>query len=140
MPKRPAQPTLNAPKTLRIIGQSMNNRKQGIGFVAALLGGFLLSFVGMGVLWVGTPVPYQFLMFFPFLLLAVALRRFGWSALPMLLGLIPIGEIFVQFRDRDDSHLTSILLVAAWVSGILLGHYLGGRLARHPRGTPGRSR
>lgn len=112
----------------------MSNGKQGVLRIAALLGGFILSFVGVGVLWAGAPWPYQLLMFFPFLLLAFAIERFESTALPMLIGVFPIGTILVQFRDKDNSHLMPVLAVSAWVLGILLGHYLGGRFTRKPNG------
>lgn len=112
----------------------MSNGKQGFLVIAALLGGFILSFVGSGMLWVGAPWPYQLLMLFPFMLLAFAIKRFGGTALPMLIGAIPIGTILVQGRDKDNSHLMPVLVVSAWVLGILLGHYLGGRFTRKTNG------
>lgn len=98
--------------------------------VAALLGGFILSFVGLGVLWVGAAWPYQMLMFFPFMLLALAIKRFGGKVAFVFIGAFPLASMLVQFRDKDDSHLMPILIVLAWVAGILLGHYFGGRLSR----------
>ena len=55
----------------------MDNWRHGLLTVVALLGGFALSFVGLGVLWVGVPWTYQMLMFFPFLLLALAVMLLG---------------------------------------------------------------
>lgn len=112
----------------------MNNGKHGFLIVAALLGGFILSFLGLGVLWAGAPWPYQMLMFFPFLLLALAVRRFGGSGLYVLIGAIPVASMLVQFRDKDNSHLMPVLVVIAWGLGTLLGHYFGGRLSRRPDG------
>lgn len=110
----------------------MSNWKQVIVLVAALVGGFVLSFVGFGVLWAGARWTYQLLMFFPFLLFTFAIKRLGGHALLILIGAIPIAAILVQARDKDDSHLMSILLVVAWAMGILLGDYLSDRFSRKP--------
>jgi hypothetical protein len=98
----------------------------------ALLGGFALSFVGLGVLWAGAPWPYQALMFFPFLLLALAIKRFGGRVVHVLIGAIPIALLLVQFRDKEGSHLMPILVVIAWMLGMLLGHRLGTPDMPHP--------
>ena len=74
------------------------------------------------------------LMFFPFLLLALAVKRFGGSVVYVLIGAIPVALMLVQFRDKDNSHLMPVLVVIAWMIGILLGHYFGGRLSRRPDG------
>jgi hypothetical protein len=108
----------------------MNSRRSGLLIVVALLGGFLLSFAGLGVLWAGTAWPYQMLMFFPFLLLAFAVKHFGGTVIPVLIGALPVASLLVQFRDKDDSHLLPVLVVVAWVLGVLLGHFLGGRRSR----------
>ena len=102
--------------------------------VVALFGGFILSFLGLGALWVGASWPFQMLMFFPFLLLALAIKRFGGNAVPLILGALPIAATLVQFRDKENSHLMPILMVGAWALGILLGNYLGSRLSRPPDG------
>lgn len=110
----------------------MNSGRKGILLVVALLGGFILSFVGLGVLWVGTPWPYQMLMFFPFLLLALGVKRFGGNGVHVLIGAVPVALLLVQFRDKDNSHLMPVLIVVAWGLGIFLGHYFGSRLSRRP--------
>jgi hypothetical protein len=112
----------------------MNSGRNGILLVVGLLGGFILSFVGLGVLWAGAPWPYQMLMFFPFLLLALGVKRFGGNGVHVLIGAIPVAAMLVQFRDKDNSHLMPILVVIAWLLGILLGHYVGGRISRLPDG------
>lgn len=106
----------------------MKDWKQPLVMGVALIGGFVLSFVGFGVLWAGTPWPYQFLMAFPFLLLSFGLARFN-SRGPWLIlaGATPVGSLLVQFRDKEDSHLLPILLVGSWVVGTLIGRYLGRR-------------
>ena len=100
----------------------------------ALAGGFALSFVGLGVLWIGTPWHYQALMFFPFLLLAFAVSRTGPAGdntfMLTIWGAAPIGALITMFRDKDDSHLGPVLIVCAWLAGTLSGHYLAARLRR----------
>lgn len=108
----------------------MNGGKRGIWLVAALLGGFVLSFAGMGALWVGAAWPYQALMSVPFMLLALASRRLAGSAIPVLVGALPVAVMLVQFRDANNSHAMPVLVVAGWALGILLGHALGARLSR----------
>lgn len=95
--------------------------------VGGLVAGFGLSFLAFGLLWIGVPWKYQLLMFFPFLVLAFVIRRFGTSSYTMLLGMLPIAAILVQFRDKDDSHVMPIALVCAWAVAILLGNYLAVR-------------
>lgn len=111
----------------------MDNWKQGVWSAVALVGGFALSFVGFGVLWAGAPWHYQLLMFFPFLLLAFAITRFGGNTLLVLLGAMPVGALLLQFRDKDNSHVMSFVVVGAWVAGTLIGHYVGGRLRKQPK-------
>lgn len=106
--------------------------------VGGLLAGVLLSFGAFGLLWVGTPWPYQFLMFAPLFLVALGAGRFGGSALPVLAGVAPMAMLFVRFRDRDGSHLVPVLLVSSWAVAILLGHYLG-RRHKPPLGRTGSS-
>jgi hypothetical protein len=89
-------------------------------------GGFALSFIGMGLLWIGLPWVCQALMFFPFLLLAYALAKAGGvaTAMSVLYGALPLAMLLMMFRDRDDSHLMPMLIVAAWLAGILGGRAL----------------
>lgn len=114
----------------------MSNWKQLFSFALALAGGFALSFSGLGILWVGTRWPYQFLMFFPFLLLSFGAARFiGNGAFLVLVGAAPIGALLVQFRDNNDSHLMPILVVGSWALGTLIGGHLGGRFKTKPAGV-----
>jgi hypothetical protein len=103
-------------------------------WVFAVGGGFILSFIGLGVLWIGTPWHYQALMFFPFLLLSFSVTRIRNARdnvfLLVLYGAMPIGALMVMFRDKNNSHLMPILMVCTWVAGILLGHYLAGKSSR----------
>ncbi len=93
----------------------------------AVGGGFGLSFLAFGLLWIGTPWHFQALMFIPFFLLAFAVARTGARddrlALLVAGGAAPLGLIFTLFRDRNDSHLMPILTVLAWLAGILAGHF-----------------
>jgi hypothetical protein len=104
--------------------------------VLALVGGFALSFLGLGVLWIGTPWPYQALMLFPFLWLAFAITRAGSAGdrvfVLILVGAAPIGGVMTMFRDRNGSHLGSILVVCAWLAGVLAGQQLAARRTRMP--------
>jgi hypothetical protein len=114
----------------------MNSIKQLPLIILALAGGLILSFIGLGVLWAGASWPYQFGMFIPFLVLAFILaRRSLTAAFSVLAGAAPIAIILVQFRDNDDSHLMPILVVACWVVGTLLGHYLGRRYKAKPKAS-----
>jgi len=96
-------------------------------------GGFGLSFLGLGILWAGAAWHYQALMFFPFFLLAFALARLAPPGDKVFLGVIygasPLGLLLTMFRDSNDSHLMPMLMVCAWLAGILSGHYLAGKLA-----------
>jgi hypothetical protein len=105
---------------------SKNAILKTVGFAA----GFILSFIALGVMWIGTAWSYQFMMFVPFLLIALILGRFGGASLHMLIGIAPIGVFFVQFRDNNNSHIFPILLVCTWGIAIVLGHYLAMRWSR----------
>lgn len=93
---------------------------------AAIAGGFVLSFLGLGVLWAGAQWSYQLLMFIPFLVLAFAISRAGGNALWTAVGALPMAMLLVQFRDADDSHLMPILVCTTWCLGIVSGHFVGG--------------
>ena len=108
----------------------MNESKQTLWSLAALIGGFVMSFVGLGILWAGVPWHYQYLMGFLFFLLALAIARFGTRAMFILVGAAPIGMLLLQFRDKDNSHLMPFLVVAMWVIGALVGSYFGARLKK----------
>lgn len=108
--------------------------KNVVRAIVALVGGFALSFLGLGVLWIGTPSPYQALMLIPFLLLAFAITWTGDVAdrlfVLILVGAAPIGGVMTMFRDKNDSHLASILVVCTWLAGTLAGQQLAARRAR----------
>lgn len=109
------------------------NRRSGWKTVlialSALLGGFLLSFLTIVILWSGIPWLIQMIMFLPFLLLSFAI--FKWSNESLLLcafivlGAAPLGILMVQFRDTNGSHLLPVMVVLSWIIGILAGCYLG---------------
>ena len=103
----------------------MSSLKNTLRGVAAVAGGFGLSFLAFGLLWIGTPWHYQALMFLPFLLLAFAVSFTGAQDRMFLLcalGALPLGSVLMLFRDKNDSHLMPILMVLAWLAGILAGH------------------
>ncbi len=97
--------------------------------VAALIGGFLLSFLGFGLLWSGIAWHVQLIMILPFLFLSYAVFR--WSNGTMMscafifIGAAPLGMLIAQFRDTNGSHLMPILIVLSWIIGILAGYYWG---------------
>jgi hypothetical protein len=109
---------------------------------AALSSGFMLSFLALGVLRIGTPLPMQSLMFFPFAMVAAGIdwldqtgkEPLGWL---ILCGARPIGLLFIQFRDANDSHAWSIALVALWAAGVFCGSFLARHFRRQKMGLPG---
>ncbi len=102
-------------------------KKVGI-ILSALVGGFLLSFIGFGLLWSGISWYFQMLMLFPFLLLTWIVSRWNQgmidSCICILCGAAPLGTLITQFRDTNDSHLMPILIVLCWLIGIASGYFL----------------
>jgi hypothetical protein len=101
---------------------------------AGLSAGFGLSFLAFGLLWSGAPWTYQFLIAVPFTLAGYLIRRSGHTAYPVLAGMLPVGALIVQVRDKNDSHAMPIALVCAWILAVLGGIYLAQR--RKPPGAP----
>ena len=101
--------------------------------LSAIAGGFALSFLGFGLLWVGAPWAYQALMFFPFLVLSFAVTRIGRAGnrtcVFIICGASPLGMVVLGFRDSNDSHVMSVLMVCGWAAGIAAGYYLGKKRA-----------
>ena len=97
--------------------------------LAALIGGFLLSFLGFGLLWSGIPWHVQLIMILPFLLLSYAVFRWSKGSIGscafIFVGAAPLGILISQFRDTNGSHLMPILVVFSWIIGILAGYYWG---------------
>lgn len=106
-----------------------SNWKAMLIILVALIGGFLLSFLGYGLLWSGITWHFQLIMLLPFLLLSYAV--FLWSKGStgpfafILIGAAPLGILISQFRDTNGSHLMPILVVFSWIIGILAGYYWG---------------
>lgn len=101
----------------------------------ALALGFGLSFVALGLLWVGTPWPLQALLGLAFAAAAWVLCRAGSGrtlepALALVAGAAPIGLVLVQFRTPDGSHASSIAVVLAWVAGTAAGAWAALRTRR----------
>lgn len=97
--------------------------------LAALFGGFLLSFLGFGLLWSGIPWHTQLIMILPFSLLSYGILRWSNGAIGLCafigMGAAPFGLLIMQFRDTNGSHLMPILVVTGWLIGICAGCYWG---------------
>lgn len=102
---------------------SLNGARYGV----AIALGAALSFLGLGVLWIGTPWPAQALMLIPFFGATAALRRTDpnrrdWTV-PVILGAAPLGALITRFRDPSGSHLFPVLIVCAWAAGAWAGSF-----------------
>ena len=112
----------------------VSNWKNILIILFALAGGFLLSFLGFGLLWSGIPWHFQLIMAAPFLLLSYVVFRWskgniGFCAFA-LIGAAPLGMLMTQFRDTNGSHLMPVLVVVSWLLGSIAGCYLG-KLSRN---------
>ncbi len=100
-----------------------------LAILGGVLGGFGLSFLSVGMLWIAMPFYVQALAFFPFLLLSLLVGRysksFSMAASTVIVGALPMAKMMVGFRDKDDSHLMPILMVSCWMLGALVGAWLG---------------
>lgn len=110
-------------------GAQQTNWKPIVLGLSAIAGGFALSFLGFGLLWIGTPWVYPFLMDLPFFALSFAVTRIGTAGnqacLLIVCGASPLGMVIPMFRDNNDSHVMSVLIVCGWAAGIVAGYYLG---------------
>jgi hypothetical protein len=104
-----------------------SNWKEMLTILIALAGGFLLSFLGFGLLWSGISWPIQLIMILPFFLLSYGLFRWSNNATLscafVFIGAAPLGLLITRFRDTNDSHLLPILIVCGWALGILASFY-----------------
>ena len=95
---------------------------------SALIGGFLLSFMGFGLLWSGMLWHIQLIMVLPFALLSYVVTRWSKGKIGLCIfifvGAAPLGILITQFRDNNDSHLMPILIVMGWLLGVILGYFL----------------
>ena len=116
-----------------------SNWKAMLIILAALIGGFLLSFLGFGLLWSGIAWHVQLIMILPFLLLSYGVFRWSkgstGSCAFILIGAAPLGILISQFRDTNGSHLMPVLVVFSWIIGILAGYYWG-KLSRSTQSKP----
>lgn len=106
-------------------------KKMLLNFLAAA-GGFGLSFVGLGLLWIGTPWALQALMFLPFFVLSYVIDRAlkdpdNLGFVPIILGALPLGGFIPMFRTPDGSHLPAIGIIASWAAGVFAGRYIARR-------------
>lgn len=102
--------------------------------LAALGGGFLLSFLGFGLLWSGVAWAVQMVLALLFFTaLSYGLSRWSQGAiLPevlLVIGALPLGLLMMQFRDTNGSHLLPVTVVLSWLLGIAAG-YLWGKWSR----------
>lgn len=116
-----------------------SNWKNILIILFALAGGFLLSFLGFGLLWSGIPWHFQLIMAVPFLLLSYVVFRWskgniGFCAFAFI-GAAPLGMLMTQLRDTNGSHLMPILVVISWLLGFTAGCYLG-KLSRSAQSGP----
>lgn len=102
--------------------------------VLGVIFSFALTFFAFGIAWAGAPFPLQLLFSLAFFAVSFALTRFpktrkkfGW---PMLIGLFPIGSIYVRARDPSGSHLWPVAIVVSWIAAIILGDIVGAWRAR----------
>ncbi|WP_292994228.1 lysophosphatidic acid receptor [Nitrosomonas sp.] len=106
-----------------------SNWKAMFIILTTLIGGFLLSFLGFGLLWSGIAWHVQLIMMLPFLLLSYGVFRWSKGSIGscafIFIGAAPLGILISQFRDTNGSHLMPILVVFSWVIGILAGYYWG---------------
>ena len=99
-------------------------------WISALGGGFLLSFLGFGLLWSGISWAVQMvlaLLFFTALSYGLSRWRQGAIVPEILLvtGALPLGLLMMQFRDTSGSHLLPVLVVLSWLLGIAAGYFWG---------------
>lgn len=110
-------------------GAQQTNWKPIVLGLSSIEGGFALSFLGFGLLWIGTPWAYQFLMVLPFFALSFAVTRIrtvgNQACLLIVCGASPLGMVIPMFRDNNDSYVMSGLIVCGWAAGIAAGYYLG---------------
>ncbi|MBX3616288.1 lysophosphatidic acid receptor [Nitrosomonas sp.] len=99
-------------------------------WISALGGGFLLSFLGFGLLWSGISWAVQMvlaLLFFTALSYGLSYWSSGavLPAMLLVIGAMPLGLLMMQFRDTSGSHLLPILVVLSWLFGMLAGYFWG---------------
>jgi hypothetical protein len=105
---------------------------RAILIIGGILGGFALSFLGFGLMWIGLSLYVQgailALLFFAFTFgLGKGLRDARLVFCFPALGAAPVAGLFVQFRNSEGSHLGAVLLVTCWGLGALVGAWLGAR-------------
>jgi hypothetical protein len=107
-----------------------NTWKNLLIWISALGGGFLLSFLGFGLLWSGISWAVQMVLALLFFTaLSYGLSRWSQGAIvPEILlvtGALPLGLLMMQFRDTSGSHLLPVLVVLSWLLGIAAGYFWG---------------
>jgi hypothetical protein len=96
--------------------------------------GFGFSFLGVGLLWIAVPLYAQAglggLFALAGYILARSAKNFSTAAASLAVGASPLALLLVQFRDKENSHLVPILLVAGWYAGLAIGAGLGFKSSR----------
>lgn len=111
---------------------------RNVFLVLGLAGGALLSFLLLGLLWIGQPVYLQALAGISLFCLVgfgvgFGSRRFLAAFLMLMLGAAPLGGVITAFRDPEGSHVKFVGLVLGWIAGALLGAWLGAKRGNAPR-------
>lgn len=103
--------------------------------VMCMAAGAGLSFLGVGMMWVGQPWCGVYLSALFAALVFACGRCPGVRSRDAMLfagtGALPLGMLLCQFRDANDSHLMSVAFVGGWYAAMLLGA-AAARRARAP--------
>lgn len=93
-----------------------------VGIVGIIMGG-MLSFLALGMLWIGNLSATIFVL--PFFALAsfalCSVRGVQLAVLSLGAGAIPLGMLLVMFRDASGSHMLPIATVLSWYVAIAIG-------------------
>ena len=80
-----------------------------------LAAGFGLSFLSLGILWTGVNQWIQTVVTIGFFGVSYFIAGKSKNAVStLLLGAVPVGGMLLLFRDKNDSHLLSIMIVSSW--------------------------
>jgi len=97
--------------------------------LASIFASMALSILGLGFLWIGK-LSGEIYVALLYLLLAYAVSHYQGvraALLAVLVPALPMALLIVQFRDPNDSHLGSIAIVLAWLTGMTIGAFAADR-------------